>query len=101
MHEKSLQTLELPKVLERVAAESGFSVGRERVLALRPTSDLDVSRRWLAFTAEAVRLLDEQPRAGLAGAQDVRTQVLRASREGDLSADDLVLVVATLRAGRA
>ncbi len=97
MHEKSLQTLEFPKVLARVAAESGFSVGRERVLALEPTPDMDEARRRLAFTSEAVRLLDEQPRAGLAGAQDVRTQVLRASREGDLSAADLVLVLATLR----
>ncbi|HEY4025238.1 MAG TPA: endonuclease MutS2 [Candidatus Dormibacteraeota bacterium] len=101
MHDKSLQTLEFPKVLDRVAGESGFSVGRERVLALEPTPDLDEARRRLAFTAEAVRLLDTQPRAGLAGAQDVRGQVLRASREGDLSAGDLVLVLATLRSARA
>jgi len=100
MHEKSLQTLEFPKVLDRVAGESGFSVGRERVLALAPTPDLDEARRRLAFTAEAVRLLDEQPRAGLAGAQDVRVQILRASRGGDLTAADLVLVMATLRSAR-
>ena len=101
MHEKSVQTLEFPKVLARVAGESSFSVGRERVLALEPTPDLDEARRRLAFTSEAVRLLDEQPRAGLAGAQDVRTQVLRAAREGDLTAADLVLVLATLRSARA
>src|SRR5215469_18569982 len=100
MHEKSVQTLEFPKVLARVAGESGFSVGRERVLALEPTTDLDEARRRLAFTTEAVRLVDTQPRAGLAGAQDVRTQVLRASREGDLSAADLVLLIATLRSAR-
>src|SRR5215472_7807699 len=56
MHEKSLQTLEFPKVLARVAGE--------------------------------------------AGAQDVRTQLLRASRGGDLTAADLVLVLATLRSAR-
>jgi DNA mismatch repair protein MutS2 len=100
MHEKSLQTLEFPKVLDRVAGESGFSVGRERVLALAPTPDLDEARRRLAFTSEAVRLIDTQPRAGLAGAQDVRTQLLRASRGGDLTASDLVLVVTTLRSAR-
>jgi DNA mismatch repair protein MutS2 len=100
MHEKSLQTLEFPKVLARVAGEAGFSVGRERVLALEPTTDLDEARRRLAFTSEAVRLIDTQPRAGLAGAQDVRTQLLRASRGGDLTASDLVLVGGTLRAAR-
>ena len=100
MHEKSLQTLEFPKVLARVAGEAGFSVGRERVLALAPTADLDEARQRLAFTSEAVRLIDEQPRAGLAGAQDVRTQLLRASRGGDLTAADLVLVLNTLRSAR-
>jgi DNA mismatch repair protein MutS2 len=100
MHTKSLQTLEFPKVLARVAGESGFSVGRERVLALEPTPDLAEARRRLAFTSEAVRLLDEQPRAGLAGAHDVRVQLLRASRGGDLTAADLVLVLATLRSAR-
>ncbi|HSR24035.1 MAG TPA: endonuclease MutS2, partial [Candidatus Eisenbacteria bacterium] len=100
MHDKSLQTLEFPKVLARVAGEAGFSVGRERVLALQPTPDLAEARRRLAFTTEAVRLLDEQPRAGMAGAQDVRAQLLRASRAGDLTAADLVLVLATLRSAR-
>jgi DNA mismatch repair protein MutS2 len=100
MHDKSLRTLEFPKVLARLAGESAFSVGRERVLALVPTSDLDEARRRLAFTTEAVRLIAEQPRVGLGGAQDVRTQILRASREGDLTAADLVLVQATLRSAR-
>ncbi|TMC05609.1 MAG: endonuclease MutS2 [Chloroflexi bacterium] len=100
MHEKSLQTLEFPKVLAKVAGEAGFSVGRERILALAPTADLDEARQRLAFTSEAVRLIDEQPRAGLAGAQDVRTQLLRASRGGDLTAADLVLVLNTLRSAR-
>src|SRR5215472_13066763 len=54
VHEKSLQTLELPKVLARVAGEAGFSVGRERVLALQPTPDLAEAKRRLAFTSEAV-----------------------------------------------
>src|SRR5437660_4404617 len=101
MHEKSLQTLEFPKVLAKVAGEAGFSVGRERILALAPTADLDEARQRLAFTSEAVRLIDEPPRAGRAGAQDVRTQLLRASRGGALTAADLVLVLNTLRSARA
>jgi DNA mismatch repair protein MutS2 len=100
MHRKSLETLELPKVLAQVAAEAGFSIGRERVLALEPTADLDEARRRLAFTAEAVRLLDEQPRTGLAGAHDIRAQLVRAARGGSLTASDLVIVVSTLRSAR-
>jgi DNA mismatch repair protein MutS2 len=100
VHEKSLQTLELPKVLAAVAEQASFSMGRERVLALRPASTLDDARSRLAFTTEAVRLADEQPRAGLRGAHDVSSQLDRASRQGTLSAGDLVLVASTLRAAR-
>jgi DNA mismatch repair protein MutS2 len=100
MHGKSVETLELPKVLAQVAAEAGFSIGRERVLSLEPTADLDEARRRLAFTAEAIRLLDEQPRAGLGGAHDIRGPLGRAARGGSLTASDLVIVVSTLRSAR-
>jgi len=101
MHEKSLQTLEFDKVVARVAQEAGFSIARERALALWPTGDLDQARDRLAFTTEAVRLLDGQPWASVGGAQDVRTQVARAARGGDLSPADLVALVSTLRGAAA
>jgi len=101
VHEKSVLTLEFPKVLTRVAGETGFSVGRERVLALQPSSHLAEARRRLRFTSEAVRLLDEQPKTGVIGAHDIRSRLVRAARGGDLSASDLVSVVSTLRGASA
>ncbi len=96
----SLATLELPKVLGRLAEEATFSLGRERVLALAPTTDLEEARSRLAFTAEAVRLLDEQPRTTLGGPRDVQEALLRAGRGGDLRPTELVEVLATLRSAR-
>ncbi|HZU19100.1 MAG TPA: endonuclease MutS2 [Candidatus Dormibacteraeota bacterium] len=98
MHDKSLQVLELPKVLAQVARETGFSVARERVLGLEPTPDLDEARERLAWTREAVHLLERHPRAGVGGAHDIRPQVRRAARDGTLAAAELVPVLATLRA---
>ena len=97
VHEKSVQTLEFPKVLARVANEAGFSVGRERVLSVTPTADLAEARRRLSFTSEAARLIDEQPKTGVIGAHDIRVRLVRASRGGDLTASDLVSIVSTLR----
>ncbi|HKA48142.1 MAG TPA: endonuclease MutS2 [Candidatus Dormibacteraeota bacterium] len=97
MHEKSVLTLEFPKVLTRVAGETGFSVGKERVLALQPSPHLAEAQRQLRFTSEAVRLLDEQPKTGVIGAHDIRSRLVRARRGGDLRASDLVAVVSTLR----
>src|SRR5215813_10277513 len=97
VHEKSVLTLEFPKVLTRVAGETGFSVGRERVLALQPVPHLAEAQRRLRFTSEAVRVLDDQPRFGVVGAHDIRSRLVRAGRGGDLTAGDLVSVVSTLR----
>jgi len=101
VHEKSVLTLEFPKVLTRVAGETGFSVGRERVLALQPVPHLAEAQGRLRFTSEAVRLLDEQPRLGVTGAHDIRSRLVRAGRGGDLTASDLVSVVSTLRGAAA
>src|SRR5579875_1587890 len=101
MHDRSLEVLELPKVLAQVAREANFSVGRERVLGLEPTPDLGEASERLAWTREAMQLLERQPRFGVGGAHDVRPQVRRAAREGELTPADLVSVLATLRAAMA
>jgi len=101
MHDRSLEVLELPKVLAQVAREANFSVGRERVLGLEPTPDLGEASERLAWTREAMQLLERQPRFGVGGAHDVRPQVRRAAREVELTPADLVSVLATLRAAMA
>src|SRR5438477_10722245 len=58
MHEKSLLTLEYPKILAKVAKEAAFSASKDLVMALEPTSDLAEARRRLAYTTEASRLID-------------------------------------------
>src|ERR1700753_2860894 len=97
MHEKSIHTLEYPKILAKVAHEASFSASKELVLALEPTSDIDVARRRLAFTSEATRLIDLNSDIGVGGAHDVRPLLARAACEGVLTAPDLVEVLVTVR----
>ena len=97
MHEKSLNTLEYPKILERVAREAAFSASKDLVNELRPTADLDEARRRLAFTSEASRLIDLQADVGVRGAHDIRVLLARAARDGVLSPADLVEVLETTR----
>jgi DNA mismatch repair protein MutS2 len=95
MHEKSIQTLEYPKILEKVAREAAFSASKELVMALEPTPNLDEARHRLAYTSEASRLIDLHADAGVRGARDMRAHLARAAREGVLSPDDLLEVLAT------
>ena len=97
MHEKSISTLEYPKILAKVAREAGFSASKELVLALQPTPDFVEARRRLAFTTEASRLIDLNADVSVRGAHDIRPLLTRAARDGVLTANDLVAVMRTVR----
>ena len=97
MHAKSLNTLEYPKIVARLAQETAFSASRELALALEPTSDYADAQRRQAFTAEARRLLDLRPDAGVRGARDVRPQVKAAERGKALAPAELLDILATAR----
>ena len=97
MHTKSLTTLEYPKIIERLAGETAFSASRALALALEPTGDVDEARKLQAYTAEARKLLDLRPDAGVRGARDVRPQAKAAERGKVLAPADLLEIAATIR----
>src|SRR6266566_1320191 len=97
MHEKSILTLEYPKIMEKVAKEAAFSASKELVKELQPTPNLEEARRRLAFTTEAYQLIELRNDAGVQAAHDIRPHVVRAAREGVLSPHDLLEVLATIQ----
>lgn len=98
MRDATLETLEYPEVLELAAEQTSFSVGRERILALRPVTDPALAEALQQETADAQLLLEERPRAGVGGARDVRAGARRAAQGGVLTAEQLGEVLSTLRA---
>jgi DNA mismatch repair protein MutS2 len=96
--EHTLRVLEFEKVLERLATHTSFPAGRELALALRPSSERGEVARRQRLTAEARRLRELQPRAGLGGVRDVRAAADRAGRGAVLQPTDLLDVAATLAA---
>ncbi|WP_207229202.1 endonuclease MutS2 [Ktedonosporobacter rubrisoli] len=97
MHEKSLLTLEYPKILAKVASEAAFSASKTLVTELLPAADLQEAQRRLAYTSEASNLIDLYADAGVRGAHDIRPLLVRAARDGVLSPADLVDVLGTVR----
>ncbi len=97
MHEKSILTLEYPKIMEKVAREAAFSASKELVMDLQPTPNLDEARHRLAYTTEAYRLIELRTDAGIRGARDIRPHLERAAREGILTPKDLLEVLATIQ----
>ena len=100
MEETYLHTLELNKVLDRLAGHTSFSLSQEKAVALRPaTEPIEVMRRQAA-TQEARRLLELKPNFTIGGARDVRTHLQRASVGAVLMPDELLLVASTIASGR-
>jgi DNA mismatch repair protein MutS2 len=97
MHEKSLLTLEYPKILAKVAKEAAFSASKEMVMALEPTPNIEEAQRRLTYTTEAAQLIDLHPDAGVESAHDIRPVLARAARDGVLSPSDLLEVLDTTR----
>ncbi len=100
MDEKSLVTLELPKVLERVAGFASFSASADLARRLSPTADRDEAERRQRETSEARHLLSTHPDLTIGGARDVRPLAGRAARQAALEPRELLEVQATLIAAR-
>lgn len=97
MHEKSILTLEYPKVLEKVAREAAFSASKTLVRELLPTPNVQEAQRRLAYTSEASRLIDLRNDAGIQGARDIRPHLDRAALEGILGPTELLEIHATVK----
>src|SRR5687767_7811068 len=95
----TLDVLEFPKIRERLAGLTGFSVGRELAQSLVPSTDLDEVRRRQEITTEARRLLELRANATVGGARAVRPSIRRAALGGELAAADLIDIAGTLAGG--
>ena len=97
MDAHTLRVLEFEKVLNLLADEAAFSVGRELALAVRPETDYPKAFELQAQTAE-MRLLDQLGiDVPFSGAHDVRPHIHAASIGQPLEPGDLLEAVQTLR----
>jgi len=100
MDEKTLNMLEFPKVLERLASFAAFSASVELCHKLRPVGNIDETRVRLKRTSEARRLLSINADVSVGGTTDIRSMVDLAARDGVLAPADLLAVKTTLEVGR-
>ena len=100
LFEKSMTTLELPRVLELLSACAVTDEGRERCLALRPMTDMEEVQRAQEETSAAVNMLLTRGTPGFAGIRPVAASIQRADMGGSLNTRELLEIAAVLRAAR-
>ena len=100
LFEKSIQTLELPRVLEQLAACAVTQEGKEKSLSLRPMTDADDVHRAQEETSAAVELLVKKGSPGFSGIKPVGASLHRADMGGSLNTRELLEIAAVLRCAR-
>ncbi len=95
MDSKTLNVLEYPKILERLAGYCDFSASMSLARSLEPTDSFDLAKARLAETAEARKLLLVQG-IGIGAARDIRPAADLASRSGVLDPQQLLDIKSTL-----
>ena len=100
LFEKSIVTLELPRVLEQLSACAVTQEGKERSLALRPMTDPDDVQRALDETTAAVNMLIQRGSPGFSGVKPVGASLHRADMGGSLNTRELLEIAAVLRCAR-
>ncbi|MBZ0294095.1 MAG: endonuclease MutS2 [Anaerolineae bacterium] len=97
MNPKTMQILELHKVLDQLAEYCTFSAGVDLAHELMPSADLEEAKSWQRETAEARLMFENQQNVSLGGARDVRDAALQATRGVMIDPQTLLDIRYTLR----
>lgn len=100
MFEKSLNTLELPAVLELLASAAISEPAQEKARALRPSADVYEVRSRLGETSAAVDMMVTKSSPSFSGVKDVRSSLARADIGGMLNTRELLDIAGVLSAAR-
>ena len=101
LFEKSMVTLELPRVLDLLAAQAVTQEGKEKALSLRPETDPDQVRRRLQETTAAVDMMVLKGSPAFSGVKPVGGSLQRADMGGSLNTRELLDIAGVLAAARA
>ena len=100
LYEKSLHTLELDRVLERLAGHCVTEAGKELALRLLPVSDPEEVCQRLRETTDACHMIELKGSPGLRGVKEVKASLERADRGGSLNPVELLRIAEVLRTAR-
>ena len=100
LYDKSLQKLELDRVLVLLAECAGSPEGKAACLQLRPVSNIEDVRAMLDETTAAVDLGTRKGNPNFSGVKDMDAELERADRGGALQPKELLFIAGVLRCAR-
>ena len=101
LYQKSLSTLELPRVLEMLSQFCVTEEGKEVAMKLVPTSDEDEVKNLLKETSDACHMVELKGSPAFRDVKNIKASLIRADRGGSLNTIELLRIGGVLRAARA
>ena len=98
--DKTLQTLEYPKIIARLAEHCATDAAKRRAFALVPSTDKDKIVANLTRTADARRLIGHKGFPSFYGEEEISASADRAEKGAVLSPTELLRVAHMLRCAR-
>ena len=98
--EKSLNTLELPAVLQKLSQQAVGDTAKERALLLAPSSDPFEVKHRLEETSAAKTMMVVRGSPSFSGVKDVRASLARADLGGALNTRELLDIARVLQCAR-
>ena len=98
LYEKSLRILELPDILELLAAEAVCEAAKDAARALRPSDDVRTVKTRLEETSAAKSMMTLRNSPPFSGVKDVLSSLRRANMGGMLNTRELLDIASLLRA---
>lgn len=97
MQKKSLEVLEYPKILERLAKMARSSITKDKILKLMPSTDIDYLKDELEKTAAMAKIISRNGNIDIFGLYDFTEIIGYVRRNGILEPADLLKVLSLLR----
>lgn len=98
--ERVIRVLEYEKMKQQLREHVASSLGRQKVIELRPSTEIEEVEEWQAETAEAATVIRLKGQAPLGGISDITPHAKRAKIGGSLSASELIEIASTIYGGR-
>ena len=100
LFDKSIRTLELPRVLQRLSDQAVSAEAKERAFRLRPETETEEVLRLLDQTDAARQMIGLHGSPSFSGVKPVAEALDRADRGGSLNTRELLTIAGVLTAAR-
>ncbi|MDR0819789.1 MAG: endonuclease MutS2 [Oscillospiraceae bacterium] len=98
--QKSLNTLELPALLEILAEKAGSDSAKEQIRLLRPVTELAEAERLMRETSDAKLMTETRQTPGFANLREIGSALSRTKLGGTLNTRELLNISSVLRETR-